>query len=199
MKPGPRTAGPASTGKPESTLRGWAWSMTTCGLTASIPFGALTHTITGRFAPQNRSPEVCLNKKCLHFLQNTNALIGFRGSYAPTWSEKHDSFFMLLKNKGFKEEKMTQVRLYAIGTSTTLESNKSLRGNVAFSTATSLRLATTARRGRLYRGMTRVGRQARSTASTDSRPGRAATTRTMATSSPSARRRKAVAAPSGGP
>src|SRR5215510_1467920 len=73
MKPGPRTAGPASTGKPASTLRGWAWSMTTCGLTASMPCGALTHTMTGRFAPQNRSPEVCLNKKCLHFLQNTNA------------------------------------------------------------------------------------------------------------------------------
>jgi hypothetical protein len=32
----------------------------------------------------------------------------------------------LLKNKGFKEEKMTQVGLYAIGTSTPLESNKSL-------------------------------------------------------------------------
>src|SRR5215510_4058536 len=47
--------------------------MTTCGLTASIPFGALTHTMIGRFAPQNRSPEVCLNKKCLHFLQNTDA------------------------------------------------------------------------------------------------------------------------------
>jgi hypothetical protein len=31
-----------------------------------------------------------------------------------------------LKNKGFKEEKMTQVGLCAIGTSTTLESNKSL-------------------------------------------------------------------------
>jgi hypothetical protein len=33
----------------------------------------------------------------------------------------------LLKNKGFKEESMTKVRLYALGTSTTLESNKSLR------------------------------------------------------------------------
>jgi len=31
-----------------------------------------------------------------------------------------------LKNKGFKEERMTKVGLYAIGTSTTLESNKSL-------------------------------------------------------------------------
>ena len=31
----------------------------------------------------------------------------------------------LLKNKGFKEESMTKVGVYAIGTSTTLESNKS--------------------------------------------------------------------------
>jgi hypothetical protein len=52
------------------------------------------------------------------------------GSYAPTLSENHDSFLRLLKNKGFKEEKMTQVGLYAIGTSTTLESNKSLSGNL---------------------------------------------------------------------
>jgi hypothetical protein len=34
-----------------------------------------------------------------------------------------------LKNKDFKEEKMTKVELYAIGTSTTLESNKSLLRN----------------------------------------------------------------------
>jgi hypothetical protein len=31
-----------------------------------------------------------------------------------------------LKKKGFKEESMTKVRLYALGTSTTLESNKSV-------------------------------------------------------------------------
>ena len=40
-------------------------------------------------------------------------------------SEKGNSFLSLLKNKGFREESMTQVGLYAIGTSTTLESNKS--------------------------------------------------------------------------
>ena len=40
--------------------------------------------------------------------------------------EKRNSFLRLLKNKGFKEERMTKVGLYAIGTSTTLESNKSL-------------------------------------------------------------------------
>ena len=33
-----------------------------------------------------------------------------------------------LKNKGFKEERMTKVGGYAIDTSTTLESNKSLLG-----------------------------------------------------------------------
>jgi len=41
-------------------------------------------------------------------------------------SEKGNSFLRLLKNKGFREESMTKVGLYAIGTSTTLESNKSL-------------------------------------------------------------------------
>jgi len=54
-----------------------------------------------------------------------NALIGFRGSYAPMLSEKHNSFLRLLKKKGFKEERRTKIGLYAIGTSTTLESNKS--------------------------------------------------------------------------
>jgi hypothetical protein len=48
------------------------------------------------------------------------------GSYAPALSEKGNSFLRLLKNKGFREESMTKVGLYAIGTSTTLESNKSL-------------------------------------------------------------------------
>ena len=40
-------------------------------------------------------------------------------------SENHDSFLRLLKNNDFKEEKITKVGLYAISTSTTLESNKS--------------------------------------------------------------------------
>ena len=47
------------------------------------------------------------------------------GSYAPALSENRHSFLTLLKNKGFKEESMTKVRVYAIDTSTTLESNKS--------------------------------------------------------------------------
>jgi hypothetical protein len=34
-----------------------------------------------------------------------------------------------LKNKGFKEERMTKIQLYAIGISTPLESNKSLASN----------------------------------------------------------------------
>ena len=48
------------------------------------------------------------------------------GASAPALSEKNNSFLRLLKNKGFKEESMTKVGLYAIGKSTTLESNKSL-------------------------------------------------------------------------
>jgi len=48
------------------------------------------------------------------------------GAYAPVWSEQHKSFLSLLKNKGFKKARMTHVGLYAIGTSTPLESNKSL-------------------------------------------------------------------------
>jgi hypothetical protein len=51
------------------------------------------------------------------------------GSYAPALSEKRNSFFRLLKNQGFKEERMTKVELYAIGSSTPLESNKSLGGS----------------------------------------------------------------------
>ena len=48
------------------------------------------------------------------------------GSYASVLSEKRNSFLRLLKNKGFKEERMAKVGVYAIGSSTTLESNKSL-------------------------------------------------------------------------
>ena len=47
------------------------------------------------------------------------------GSYAPTLAENRNAFLRLLKKKGFKEESMTTVGLCVIGTSTTLESNKS--------------------------------------------------------------------------
>src|SRR5215831_15912364 len=47
------------------------------------------------------------------------------GSLAPKLSVNHNSFLRLLKNKSFKEERMTKVALDAVGTSTTLESNKS--------------------------------------------------------------------------
>ena len=46
------------------------------------------------------------------------------GSYAPALSEKGNAFLRLLNNKGFREESMTKVELDAIGTSTTLKSNK---------------------------------------------------------------------------
>jgi len=48
------------------------------------------------------------------------------GSYAPMRSENRHSFRRPLKKKGVKEERVTKVGLDAIGTSTTLESNKSL-------------------------------------------------------------------------
>jgi hypothetical protein len=55
----------------------------------------------------------------------TNRSYWIPGSYAPALSEKGNSFLRLLNNKGFREESMTKVELYAIGSSTTLESNKS--------------------------------------------------------------------------
>jgi hypothetical protein len=57
-----------------------------------------------------------------------DALIGFRGAYAPLVSEKRHSCLRLLKNKAFKEERRTKNAVYAIGECTTLESNKSLTG-----------------------------------------------------------------------
>jgi hypothetical protein len=48
------------------------------------------------------------------------------GADAPTLSEKHNAFLRLWKNKGFKEKSRAKVELYAIGTATPLESNKSL-------------------------------------------------------------------------
>src|SRR5262245_12819774 len=47
------------------------------------------------------------------------------GSYAPTLSEECHSFLRPLTKKGFKEERVITIGLYAIGKSTTLESNKS--------------------------------------------------------------------------
>jgi hypothetical protein len=47
------------------------------------------------------------------------------GGLRSALSEKCNSFLRLLKDKGFREERMTKVGLYAIGKSTTLESNKS--------------------------------------------------------------------------
>ena len=41
-------------------------------------------------------------------------------------SEKCNAFLRPLKNKGFKEERVTRMRLSNLSTSTTLESNKSL-------------------------------------------------------------------------
>ena len=47
------------------------------------------------------------------------------GSSAPTLSEKGNAFLRPLKKKGFKEARVTRMRLDNLSTSTTLESNKS--------------------------------------------------------------------------
>jgi hypothetical protein len=52
------------------------------------------------------------------------ALIGFWGLVRPRCS-RNTNHLKLLQNKGFKEESMTKIELYALGTSTPLESNKS--------------------------------------------------------------------------
>src|SRR5215471_20002249 len=52
-----------------------------------------------------------------------------RLSFSRTWLI-HTKRLRLLNNKGFREESMTKVELDAIGTSTTLESNKSLPENM---------------------------------------------------------------------
>ena len=49
------------------------------------------------------------------------------GSYASALSEQRNTLLRLLKNKSFKEQSMSKARLYTIDTSTTLESNKSLK------------------------------------------------------------------------
>jgi hypothetical protein len=46
-----------------------------------------------------------------------DALIGFRGLMLQAWSEKHNSFLRPLKQKGFKEERVTTIELYDIGKS----------------------------------------------------------------------------------
>jgi hypothetical protein len=47
------------------------------------------------------------------------------GSEVLTLSEKGNAFLSPLKNKGFKEESLTRMRVASLNTSTTLESNKS--------------------------------------------------------------------------
>ena len=63
-------------------------------------------------------------------LPNPHRSYWIPGSYAPALSEKRNSFLRLLKNKGFQEERRTKIGLYAISSSTTLESNKSLQRTV---------------------------------------------------------------------
>src|SRR5215472_17046442 len=60
-------------------------------------------------------------------LCNANARCSYwiPGAYAPPWSEKQDPFLRPVKKKGFPQKIMTKVGVYNLGTSTTLESNKS--------------------------------------------------------------------------
>src|SRR5215471_6824099 len=83
--------------------------------------------------PSFSSPTCWLHCRSGTACSHPAARWGFRGrsywiprSYALALSAKGDSFVRLLKNKSFREDNMTQVGLYAIGTSTILESNKSL-------------------------------------------------------------------------
>ncbi len=46
-----------------------------------------------------------------------HALIGFQGRMLQAWSEEHNFFLKPLKKKGFKEERVTTIGLYDIGTS----------------------------------------------------------------------------------
>jgi hypothetical protein len=79
------------------------------------------------------------------------------GVYTPARSEKHNSFVRLVKKKGCEEESMTKVGLDAIGTSTTLESNKSL----ADSAVNSSSVKRGKRRPRIFPSITQASRRPR--------------------------------------
>src|SRR5262245_38042048 len=63
----------------------------------------------------------------------TVALIGFQGRMLQHGPSRARPYLRPLKKKGFKEERVTTIGLYDIGTSTTLESNKSLLIYAGFS------------------------------------------------------------------
>ena len=58
------------------------------------------------------SPSSVFTRLC-----NNNALIGFRGLMLQAWSKQHNSFLRPLKKKGFKEERVTTMGWYDLGTS----------------------------------------------------------------------------------
>ena len=72
-----------------------------------------------------RVDELFDDNPCGNEMNKRQRSYGIPGSYAATDSEKQLSFSRPLKNNGFKEETGTKILLDAIGTSTTLESNKS--------------------------------------------------------------------------
>jgi hypothetical protein len=73
------------------------------------------------------APAGALPLQAARFVANLRRSYWIPGAYAPALSEQRNLLLRLLKNKGFKEERMTKVESCAIGTSTTLESNKSPR------------------------------------------------------------------------
>jgi hypothetical protein len=86
----------------------------------------LARVVLTKVAQELKEPDIPRQVAFTHSAKHSQiALIGFRGSSAPALAEKRNSFLKLLKNKNCQEESRTRVGLYAIGTSTTLESNKS--------------------------------------------------------------------------
>jgi hypothetical protein len=62
----------------------------------------------------------------VNVMPNSRRSYWIPGSYTPTESEKHSPFLRPLENKVFQESGVTTIELYDLGTSTALESNKSL-------------------------------------------------------------------------
>src|SRR4029453_7420941 len=82
-------------------------------------------------ADTSRGGIVCNKVGILSILRCENLVMFQRRSYwipgvlGPTLPEKCNAFLRPLKNKDFKEESMTRMRLDNLSTSTPLESNKS--------------------------------------------------------------------------
>src|SRR5215475_8262985 len=104
------------------------WSLTSPVVTRNATSSPSSLTIRCSLKPKNQpSDDLPLVAYPSHTLWRAIRRRSYwiPGSYDLALPEKRNSFVKLLKKKGFKEESMTKVGLYAISTSTTLESNKS--------------------------------------------------------------------------